>query len=90
VNCDRGIKLQYLPYEHERALERLRALEEFALVVINNCSGNSFSKIPERDDLFEWLTTEYQHQLDTLFEEIEDLELQRDSLRNQVNHDHRL
>lgn len=82
-----GMRLQYLPLEHEKLKERLESLEKFALVVVNNSGGNSYTNLPERDDLFEWLSQKYQHQLDAFFDEIEDLESQRDSLRNQVNHD---
>lgn len=85
-----GVMLHYLPHDHEVLKERLKKLEDFALVVVNNCSGNSYDEIPDRQDLFEWLTNMYQHQLDAFFEEIEDLESQRDSLLNQVRHDPRL
>lgn len=82
-----AIRLQYLPHEHELLQERVKVLEAFALVVVNNSGGNSYATLPDREDLFEWLTSKYQHQLDAFFDEIEDLESQRDSLRNQVNHD---
>lgn len=85
-----GIKLQYLPHEHEMMKDRLKDLEAFALVVVNNCGGNAYAEIPDRPDLFEWLTNKYQHQLDAFFEEIEDLEVQVVSLQNQVKHDPRL
>ena len=82
-----AIRLQYLPHEHELLQKRVKTLEAFALVVVNNSGGNSYATLPDREDLFEWLTSKYQHQLDAFFDEIEDLESQRDSLRNQVNHD---
>ena len=82
-----GLTLQYLPHEHEVLKKRLHELEEFALVVVNNSGGNSYEKLPDREDLFDWLTQKYQHQLDAFFDEIEDLESQRDALQNRVNHD---
>lgn len=86
----KGIRLQYLPHEYESMKDRLQDLEKFALVVINNSSGNSYAEIPDRPDLFEWLTTNYQHQLDAFFDEIEELEFQVGSLQNRVNHDPKL
>ena len=85
-----GLTLQYLPHEHEVLKKRLHELEEFALVVINNSGGNSYATLPDRPDLFEWLTKKYQHQMDAFFDEIEELECQVESLKNRVNHDPRL
>ena len=85
-----GLTLQYLPHEHEVLKKRLSELEEFALVVVNNSGGSSYAEIPAREDLFDWLATRYQRQLDAFFTEIEELESQRDALLNRVNHDTRL
>lgn len=84
-----GIKWQYLPHEYERMKDRLRDLESFALVVVNNCSVTQ-AEIPDRPDLFEWLTQKYQHQQDAFFAEIEELEMLVGSLQNRVNHDPKL
>lgn len=86
----KGLTLQYLPHEHEVLKKRLSDLEEFALVVVNNSGGSSYAEIPTREDLFDWLTTMYQRQLDAFFTEIEELESQRDALLNRVKHDTRL
>lgn len=85
-----GIKLHYLPHDYELLQERVKQLEEFALVVVNNSGGNSYARLPDRPDLFEWLTKKYQHQMDAFFDEIEELECQVESLKNRVNHDPRL
>ncbi len=67
--------------------DRLKDLEEFALVVVNNGNGRAYAEIPDRPDLFEWLCQEYQHQVDSFFTEIEDLETEVNSLRNRMKHD---
>ena len=85
-----GVRLHFLPHDYEVLEERVKKLEAFALVVVNNSGGNAYATLPERDDLFEWLTSKYQHQIDAFFDEIADLESQRDSLLNQVRHDPRL
>lgn len=82
-----GLTLQYLPHEYETLQRRVKQLEDFALVVVNNSGGCSYAKLPDREDLFDWLTQKYQNQLDAFFDEIEDLESQRDSLQNRLNHD---
>jgi hypothetical protein len=70
--------------------DRLRDLEEFALVVVNNGNKCAHAEIPDRPDLFEWLCGEYQHQVDAFFSEIEELHVQVNSLKNQVKHDPRI
>ena len=70
--------------------DRLKDLEAFALVVVNNTSGDAYAEIPDRPDLFEWLSQKYQHQLDAFFAEIEELEVHVGALQNQVRHDPKL
>jgi len=71
-----------------RADERLKELEAFALVVINSGNSQAIAEIPDRPDLFEWLCQEYQHQVDAFFNEIEELEVEVNSLKNRLKHDH--
>ena len=68
--------------------DRLKDLEEFALVVVNNGRhSKAHAEIPDRPDLFEWLCQEYQHQVDAYLEEIEELEIEVNSLKNRMKHD---
>jgi len=70
-----------------RIEDRLKDLEEFALVVVNNGNSRAHAEIPERPDLFEWLCQVYQYQVDSFFTEIEELETEVNTLRNRVKHD---